>query len=228
MHVWNVRHAARWKYSDAKNRHGHHRTTLSSYIFATKACIDNRKNIKQQYLPACPHNMVNFGLLAAEICWRVWGTPANFNGFRVLAALLHGTLVVGVSQTLRRWTEGAPPILGRAAITLGIGPHSSVFLNCWVLVMGWVGLGQVKYSLGWVGLRFKKWPMSNSVRDSETRDHSFIVLCLGKFMELNFDLWLYKMFGFCNVFVYTTYASGCVMYCSRSRTWRQCSPSGGR
>jgi len=32
----------------------------------------------------CPHNMVNFGLLAAEICWRVWGTPANFNGFRVL------------------------------------------------------------------------------------------------------------------------------------------------
>jgi len=38
----------------------------------------------------CPHNMVNFGLLAAEIGWPVWGTPANFNGFRVLAALLHG------------------------------------------------------------------------------------------------------------------------------------------
>jgi len=30
------------------------------------------------------------------------GTPANFNGFRILAALLHGTPVVGVSQTLRR------------------------------------------------------------------------------------------------------------------------------
>jgi len=44
--------------------------------------------------------MVNFGLLTAEIRWRVWGTPANFNGFRVLAALLHSTLVVGVSQTL--------------------------------------------------------------------------------------------------------------------------------
>jgi len=43
----------------------------------------------------------------AEICWRVWGTHANFNGFRILAALLHGTLVVGVSQTLQRWTEGA-------------------------------------------------------------------------------------------------------------------------
>jgi len=51
--------------------------------------------------------MVNIGLLMAEICWRVWSTPANFNGFHVLSALLHGTLVVGVSQTLRRWTEGA-------------------------------------------------------------------------------------------------------------------------
>ena len=45
--------------------------------------------------------MVNFGPLAAETVLLVWGTPANFNGFRVLAALLHGTLVVGVSQTLR-------------------------------------------------------------------------------------------------------------------------------
>jgi len=53
------------------------------------------------------HNMVNFGPVTAENCWRVGGTPANFNGFRFLAALLHGTPAVGVSQTLRRWTEGA-------------------------------------------------------------------------------------------------------------------------
>jgi len=43
--------------------------------------------------------MVNFGPLAADIVLLVWGTPGNFNGFRNLAALLHGTLVVGVSQT---------------------------------------------------------------------------------------------------------------------------------
>ena len=49
--------------------------------------------------------MVNFGPLAAQIGTGVWGTPANFNRFRVLTALLHGTLVVGVGQTLRRWTE---------------------------------------------------------------------------------------------------------------------------
>jgi len=47
----------------------------------------------------CLDNMMNFGLLTVEICWRVWGTPANFNGFRALAALLHGSLVLGVSQT---------------------------------------------------------------------------------------------------------------------------------
>jgi len=46
--------------------------------------------------------MVNFGLLAAETGPVVQGSPANFNEFRVLAALLRSTLVVGVSQTLRR------------------------------------------------------------------------------------------------------------------------------
>ena len=63
--------------------------------------------------------MVNFGPLAAEIGSGVWGTPANFNGFRVLAALLHGTLVAKLCGVEQR----ASPIFGMAAITLGIGPH---------------------------------------------------------------------------------------------------------
>jgi len=42
--------------------------------------------------------MVNFGPLAAKI------DPVVF---RILAALLHGTVEVDVSQTLRHWTEGA-------------------------------------------------------------------------------------------------------------------------
>jgi len=42
--------------------------------------------------------MANFGKLAAEIISLVWGTLANFNGLRVLAALMHGTVVVGVNQ----------------------------------------------------------------------------------------------------------------------------------
>ena len=72
---------------------GHHRTTLTGYIFATKARIDNRKNpLKSNISHTRPHNIVNFGRLADEIVSLVWGTPANFNGSRVLAAL---TLLVG-------------------------------------------------------------------------------------------------------------------------------------
>jgi len=50
--------------------------------------------------------MANFGSLAAEKGPVVCGTPANYTGLRVLAALLHGTLL-GVSEILRRLTEGA-------------------------------------------------------------------------------------------------------------------------
>jgi len=43
-----VLHAARWKYRTQKRRQkspsGHHRTTLSGYIFATKARIYNWEN----------------------------------------------------------------------------------------------------------------------------------------------------------------------------------------
>ena len=55
--------------------------------------------LSSNYLLYMSPHMVNFGPLAAEIVSLVWGTPRNFNGFGVLAALLHGTLVVGVSQT---------------------------------------------------------------------------------------------------------------------------------
>ena len=64
--------------------------------------IGEKNLLNSNTFSICPDNMVNFGLLTAEICWRVWGTPANFNGFRGLAALLRATVVVGVSQTLRR------------------------------------------------------------------------------------------------------------------------------
>ena len=106
MQVWNLRHTARCKHrtqSHQKLPSRHHRTILSGYICATKARIDNQNNLLSSNMSStCPHNMLNFGLLAAEIGLPVWGTPANFNGFRVLAALLHGSQVVSVRQTLRR------------------------------------------------------------------------------------------------------------------------------
>ena len=43
---------------------------------------------------------LNISLLTAEIGWPVWDTPANFNGFRVLASLLHQSRSTEVNQTL--------------------------------------------------------------------------------------------------------------------------------
>jgi len=61
--------------------------------------------------------MVNFGPLAAEIDPVVWRTPSIFNGFRVLA------VKYWESAKLCSVEQRAPHIFGRAAITLGIGPH---------------------------------------------------------------------------------------------------------
>jgi len=83
MHVWNVLHAARWKYRMQKNAKnspsGHHHTTLSGYILATKAHIDSRKEpFKQQYLP---HMSLQYGELRPTSSWDQFtrfGHPSTF------------------------------------------------------------------------------------------------------------------------------------------------------
>jgi len=70
--------------------------------------------------------LTEFCQVQNSLCIQVLCSP-------ILAALLHGTPAVGVSQTLRRCTRNkitellqrAPPIFGWAAITLDIGPHST-------------------------------------------------------------------------------------------------------
>jgi len=110
-----------------KSPSAHHRTTLSGCVFATKVRIDNRKKVSSSSIsPTCLCDMVNFGPLVAEICWRVWGTPTKFNGFHILAALLHSTLVMGIIQTLRRWTEGATYIRQGGH---HVGPHFYFFVT---------------------------------------------------------------------------------------------------
>ena len=117
-------HAARWKCRTqkiAKNSpSGHHRTTLSGYIFANKARIDNRKNLLNSNIsPTCLYNMANFGPLAAETSSLVWGTPVNFNGFseRSLFAVARPS-VVCLSVTLVRPTQ-AVKIFGNISTALG-------------------------------------------------------------------------------------------------------------
>jgi len=77
---------------------------LCRAMSSQKARIDNRKKhlLNSNTSSTYRHNMANFGPLVAEIVSLVWGTPAHFNGFRVLATILHGTLVVGLSKSLRR------------------------------------------------------------------------------------------------------------------------------
>ena len=91
MQVWNVLHAACWKCRTrkiAKNSpSGHYRTTLSGYIVATKACIDNRKKL---VIEQClPHMCSQYGELLPTSDWDLLAR------------------VAGVSQSLRHWTEGA-------------------------------------------------------------------------------------------------------------------------
>jgi len=65
------------------------------------ACIDDRKKpVKQQYLLHVPSQYGELGPLTAETGWRVCGTPANFNGVRVLASLLQRRRSTEVNQTL--------------------------------------------------------------------------------------------------------------------------------
>jgi len=105
-----VKRAARGslKIQDAKNRQTFAICAPSdNFVGAISSQLRHISTIGKKILnsnisPTCSYNMVNFGPLAAEILSLVWGTPDNFNGFRVLAALLHGTPVVGISQALRR------------------------------------------------------------------------------------------------------------------------------
>ena len=87
MQVWNALHAARWKYRTQqwrkKSPSWHHLTTLSGCVFATKACIDNRKKnlLSSNISSTCSHNMVNFCPLAAEIGPVVWAPLQISTGF---------------------------------------------------------------------------------------------------------------------------------------------------
>jgi len=82
----------RGRKNDAKNRHLGTIPQLCRAISSQLGMYrQSEKNLLSSNISSTrAHNMVNFGPLAAEIISGVWGTPTNFNGFCVLAALLHG------------------------------------------------------------------------------------------------------------------------------------------
>ena len=80
----------------------------------------------------CPHNMVNLGLHRLRSL-RQFGAPqlistafASWQRYCTAVKQWASAKLCGVEQR-------APPMFGRATITLGIGPHSSVTL-CWSCV----------------------------------------------------------------------------------------------
>jgi len=77
--------------------------------------------------------MVIFGPLAAEIVSLVWGTPGNFNGFRVLAALLQHSS--SGSQPNCGVEQRALPIFGRARWALA---HISSYILSYCIHLEWV------------------------------------------------------------------------------------------
>jgi len=108
MQVWNVLHAAHWKYSSLRKKllKNRHLGTIAQICPAISSQLRHVSTIGKQLLKSnvssrCPHTIVNFGPLMAEICWRVWSTPANFNWFRVLAWLLHRRRSTVVKKTLQ-------------------------------------------------------------------------------------------------------------------------------
>jgi len=76
--------------------------------------------------------MVNFGPLAAEIVSLVWGTPINFNGFRVLAMLLHSQ-TAALNRGPHLYSPGRPSRWALAHI-------SSLIYNTNRNVFLWIGI----------------------------------------------------------------------------------------
>jgi len=93
MHVWNMLHAARWN----TGRKNHKKCLLGTIAQLCPAISSQLRHVSA----IRPRSIVNFGPLTAEICWWVWGTPANFNRFRVLASLLHRRRSPAVNKTLQ-------------------------------------------------------------------------------------------------------------------------------
>jgi len=96
------------KKSRQNSSSGHHRTTSSGYICATKAHIDNpKKLVKQQYVL---YMSQQYGELRPTSGWDPFVSlrhPCKFQLVSHLGSVTALHLVVGVSQTLQRWKEGA-------------------------------------------------------------------------------------------------------------------------
>ena len=123
-------HVASWKYRTQKIRHMGTIAQLCPVISSQLRHVSTigKKLAKQQYLLHMSSQYGELQLTNGLDPFGSLGHPGKFQQVRVLAALLHDTLVVGVSQSAALYRR-LPPIFGRAAITLSIGPRYSCDVN---------------------------------------------------------------------------------------------------
>jgi len=166
VHVWNVLHAAGWKYRTQNLRQttppARHNTTLSGYIFATKARLASLGH------PSKFQRVLRIGLVTAlkSLLPPNGILPVAKFTLRPNLALSYrpiGSVTARHSGSRRQpkfcgIEQRAPPILDRAAITLGIDPHCSWFyfpkclhLKCPknVKILFWLGFVTAHVSTHW-------------------------------------------------------------------------------
>ena len=122
MHVWNVLHAARWKYGTQKN---HHLRTIAQLCRAVSSHLRHvltiwRKLVTQQYLPHMP---LQYGELRPT------------NGWDLLASLGHPSKFQRVSRlgssTARHCSSGRQPNF--AALNRGCHLYWAGWPSRWAL-----------------------------------------------------------------------------------------------
>ena len=90
-----------------KSPYAHHRTTLSGYIFATKAYIDNqKKNVKQQYVL---HMSPQYGELRPINSWDLLaslGHPSKFQRVSRVASVTARHSSIGRQPNFAALTRG--------------------------------------------------------------------------------------------------------------------------
>ena len=82
---------------------GHHGTTLSRWIFATKASINNRKKslLNSNISCTCPHNIANFGQLGWDLLPSL-GHPGKFQRVLHLGFVTAATSFMGGQPNFAR------------------------------------------------------------------------------------------------------------------------------
>jgi len=114
--------------------------------FARCLAISWAGTLHKHFRGSC--SLTEFFHMQNLLCIQVLHSP-------ILAASLHSTPAAGISQTLWRGTRNgimeflqrAPPIFGRAAITLGIGPHSSSWICMYPSGRGPAYSGPIRWGL---------------------------------------------------------------------------------